>query len=295
MFDIPAEGNYYNNFILASFFPFWSIIFTAFLSIRHYIRAAIYCGLMICVQMFLFSNGLITVEGVFFIQYVINFSRYLSIDLTLFFNNLSNSQLLNLIMQFIGIFFIFEFILLILSIFISLFNQRSKEIQMLASTKNLYIRQEETYNSWKILFEFFNIFLWPFNPYIWSGIVRKIRYGKEGKKESLIFNYGRLNYDKSILSLKKFRANWGLFVLKISIYIIVGIFTLIYYIGYILFAIAVLEILRFVRSIKKTRIKIAYLQKYADGSVFMKGKFDIIIIYGIPERLAENIIVKQAV
>jgi len=295
MFDVPAEGNYYNNFILTSFFPFWSIIFTAFLTIRQYIRAIIYCSFMIILEIYLFSRGLITVEGVFFIQYVIIFSKYLSIDLSSFFNSLSTPQLLDLILKFIGIFFIFEFILLIIIIFISLINQRSKKIQFLASSKSLYIRQEETYNSWKVLFDFFNIILWPFNPYIWAGMIKKIRYRKEGKKESLFYNYGRLTYDKAIKSLRKYKVNWGIFVLKIAIYIVIGIFTLKYYIGYILFAGAIVEILRFIRTLKKMRIKIKFLQKFADGSVFMKGKFDILIIHGVPKEVAANITVKHIV
>lgn len=292
MFDVPAEGNYYNNFILASFFPFWSITFTAFLSIRHYIRAIIYCSFMIFLEFYLLSSGLITVEGVFFIQYVIIISQYLSMDLSSFFNSLSTSQFLDLILKFVGIFFIFEFILLVISIFISLINQRSRKIQILASSKNFYFRHEETYNSWKMLFDLFSIILWPFNPYVWEALIKKIRYKKEGKKESLIYNYGRLSYDKSIKTLRKYKANWVIFILKIIVYIIIGIFTLKYYIGYLLFAATIVETLRFVRAVKKIRVKIRYLQKYAEGSVFMKGKFDILIIYGVPKDIATNVSMK---
>jgi len=101
-----------------------------------------------------------------------------------------------------------------------------------------------------------------------------------------------LSYDKSIKVLRIYKANWALFVLKIIVYIIIGIFTLKYYIGYLLFAAVIVEILRFVRLIKKVRVKIRYLQKFADGSIFMKGKFDILIIYGVPKDIAVNIVMK---
>ncbi|MFX1501741.1 MAG: hypothetical protein ACFFDH_12320 [Promethearchaeota archaeon] len=293
IYDIPAEGNYLNNFVLGSFFPFWSILFMAFLSIRHYIRAIIYCSFMIILELYMFSIELITVEGVFFIKYIIIFSKYLSIDLLPFFNSLSTSQLLNLILSYIGILFIIEFILLIINILISLFHQKGKKIQLISSTKYLYIRQDETYNSWKMLFDLFNIILWPFNPYNWESLVKKIRYGREGRKESLFYNYGRLSYDKALKSIKKYKPNWILFILKINIFVIIGIFTMKYYIGYIIFAGAIIETLRFARSLKKMRIKIGYRQKFADGSIFMKESSDILIIYGIPRDIAESINLKQ--
>jgi len=288
LFDVPAKGYYFNNFVFGLFFPFWSIIFTAFLSIRHYIRAIIYFSFMIFLELYLYSKNLITVEGVFFIQYIIIFSTYLSIDLRLFFSSLSPLQLFEHILTYIGILFIFEFILLIITFFISLFNQKSRKVQLLASSYNLYIRQEETYNSWNLLFDLFNIALWPFNPYNWKEFIKKVRYAKEGKKESLFYNYGRLSYNKTIKTLRKYEANWRIFILKIAIYIIIGIFTLKYYIGYILFAGVIIEILRFVRSFKKIKIKIKYQQNFAEGSFFMKENFDILIIYGIPRIIAEK-------
>jgi len=101
-----------------------------------------------------------------------------------------------------------------------------------------------------------------------------------------------LSYDKSIKTLRKYKANWVIFILKIIVYIIIGIFTLKYYIGYLLFAATIVETLRFVRAVKKVRVKIRYLQKYAEGSVFMKGKFDILIIYGVPKDIATNVSMK---
>ncbi len=286
LFDIPAEGNYFNNFVLGLFFPIWSILITSFLSIRHYIRGFGFLVLILIVQTTLRENGIITVEGYFFLSIILKITNIFYPEFSNFLNDLTTEQLLDLNLNIFGIIMQIQFFLLLIKLIIDYLKKKRSAMEILISNRYLYLRQIETFNSWNMLFDLINIGIWPFNPINWKDFIQKLRYKRKSIQEGWFHSYGRLSYLKAIKKIKRSIHPRDITYIGAILLLILGIITSRYLFGYVFIIIAFIKIWTIIKIKKGPKIKLLYRRSKAEGSAFMLGYSDILILFDISENVA---------
>ncbi|MGV9173367.1 MAG: hypothetical protein ACOC44_04775 [Promethearchaeia archaeon] len=294
LFDIPAEGNYYNYFVRGLFFPMYTILLTSILSFRHFIRSVTFTVIVITLNLMLWDMGLITTEGIFLISIFVDFLSLFFIDLVPIFNQMSSTQLLDLFVFIISIVIQVQFLLLVINLSIRYLKGKGSRMEIFTSNQFLYVRQEEKFNTWMIFFDLLSLAIWPYNPANWRSMLHKVRFKIQSMREGIELNYGRLSYTKTIKKIKKIpRTRWK-FGLRIGILIFLGIFTINLFLFYIFIGIIIIETWRFIRNKDKIKIKVKYKPQKGEGSLFLLANEDELYFYDVPRDIAALIPSVQA-
>ena len=292
VYDVPSGSEYYNNFFLGLFFPTWALLFTGFISIRHYLRAFIWIYGVITIQILLRAQGLITVEGFFLFSIIIQIMSMFLFNVSSEINQLSTPEITGILYSIIGLILIIEFLFLLLNLGIKKLRGKISEIDILLSNKHIYVRKRRNYNDWRILFIFLGLMFFPYNPSSYNDIYQKMIYKKESIVESWYYDYGKISYDKTIFKLKKYKKNKFVIMSEIVcllvFIILIGITTIQYLFGIIIIILGMRELWKLKKKVDVTNIKIRYFRHRAKGSYFKLNTADILILYQLPSELVNS-------
>ncbi|MFO8017625.1 MAG: hypothetical protein R6U96_03260 [Promethearchaeia archaeon] len=291
IFDLPAPGDYYNNFMTGLFFPMYVILLTSFLSIRHFLRASILTILVISINFILRDMGIITVEGIFLLAVLVDVLNWFFIDLAPFLNQMTSEQLLTLLVFIINIVIQVQFFLLMLNLSFRYLKGKGSKMEIFSSNQFLYLRKKEKFNTWMISFDFLTLAVWPYNPNNWRNIWNKLKFKIHSMREGIELNYGRLSYANSIKKIKKIRRTKWKFILKIILIILFApiiwaMFSIPYSFGYVLLILVLVETWRFMHGTDKIKIKIKFKSKKTQGSFFMLSNENVLTLYNVPMDVA---------
>jgi hypothetical protein len=271
---------YLDNTMIALFFPLWALFFESFKSFWHYIRAMVILALCFYVEYTLRVNGRITADGIFFISIIIEIVSWFFYDLTPYFNNLTNDQL-QLFLVILGL------ILLVLFFIFLLINATYKnlgghaKIQILVSTKHLYVRRRRSFNNYSILYSFILIFLWPFNPASYRDLFLQLRYKFKSIGESHIWDYGRISFNNCVEYISKSPRRSVGYYIGILLLLTLGFTSLQpYYLGIIFILIALRQIWLGIYNL--FNIKIHFRWRKTEGSFFALSFDNQLYLYEVP-------------
>ncbi len=289
LYDIPAPGNYLNFFLTGCFFPVYAVLLTSFISFRHFLRSLIYIFIIMFATLTFWELNLITIEGTFIFSHIVSFINFIFIDLSPFFNLMTRHELYSLYVFILGIVIQIIFFLLLLSMLIRYIRKRGEKIEIFSSNNYLYIRDEDTKNPWMLLFDVLSVIMWPFNPNKYRSLYNKIKFKILSVKEGMDYIYGRLSYLKSIKRLKTFRYRPRKPIIELICLSILTIFTISYLFGYIFLGIIFIEIYRYYKNRDKYTLKVKYIRKRAQGSIFLNGNANLLYVYRLDEKTADSI------
>jgi hypothetical protein len=280
-------GPTYNSTIGAFFFPLWFILIAAYKSGGHFLRAVIFFFVTINIQTLLYSSGFITAEGIFLLNYVIPISKYFFFNLSPYFNSQSGPFLLDFVSQIMGIYFLVMFLILVAYYLYRQFKGK-KTIEILTSTKYLYLRRHQQFNTYDILFNIIFAWLWPFNLETYKILWEEFKYIRLKTKESLFWEYGRLSFDSAIKQIKKYRQSPMKFIIYGVIFLIVGGILLPNYVAIPIIAWAFRYFALASRQ-TKTDIKIIYHRRAAEGSAFILTTENVLQLHDVDDEIVGTI------
>jgi hypothetical protein len=285
IFIISQERNVYNETISALFFPMWAVIFVAFKSPAHYLRANVILGEMISIQMLLYSLGFITAEGVFIVSIIISVSKYFFLDLSSYFNAMSVTEMTDFLLTMTGLAMIILFAIMAVYYFYHKI-YHPENIEILISSKYMYYRRKREFNDYSILYNIMMTILWPFNLEYYRLIAQQLKYKKLSLNESWGWDYGRMSFQNGVRKLKKTRESKFRHFFKIILLFFIGYLLIGNIVGYI-FILLGLRFLVFTKhKLSSLEIRIDYYLDKSQGSLFILSKNNILKLHDVPLEVA---------
>ena len=220
---LVSEQNalYLDSTCEAFFFPVWLLIFSAYRSPRHWLRALIFLILTMVLQFELYYFGLISLEGLFILSFVIPISRWFFFDLGILFQEKPIRSVITFLIQIESI---IMGVLLAVMLFYRVYSKlkRYNRFEIQISTKYLYFREKRTFNNYDIIGNILMALVWPFNVQTYVEVMQQIRYKSKSLKESWAWDYGRLDLFECVKNITRKREDRKKTYLKIMILLIIG-------------------------------------------------------------------------
>ncbi len=279
--DNNVGGPLYNETVNAFFFPIWIIILFAYKNPATYLRALIYVWVSIAIQNYLWDIGYIDSGGYIISSFIIGFVKIVGIDLTPLYNNMPLEEFRFWMYLILSIIMIVEFIIMLILSAIQAV-RKGDFLEYKISNKAIYVRQKKTFNTYDLLSNFLFIIMFPFNLFTYVTIFNQIRYKRQSMKESWTYDYGKLDFQSSILKLKR-RKN-------IEYEKIFGIIVLFFFGFALMFDILGIPIL-FLASYKlyqllhlKNTVSVNFLKNKAKGALFILSTETRLKLFDVPEK-----------
>jgi hypothetical protein len=271
----------------AFFFPLWFVLLSAYKSPAHYLRAYISLFASLVVQLLILQRGLITVDAIFLLNFVIPISKWFFFDLSPIFSVLSPSEVIEFVTNIMLVYMNIMFGIMIIYMIFQQFRAK-KQLELLVSTKHVYVRRKRTYNQYDLVLDILYAWIWPFNLSTYREIWQEFRYGIRSRQESLTLEYGRLSFQNSIRKITKRPHQKWRFALQSGLLLIIGSLTIQYQIGIPLLIWGFRQ-LWFIFKHKGVDIRIDFYWRYAEGSAFMLSSENIFHLYEVDSETADLI------
>lgn len=287
-----GQGNL-NNSVQAFFFPVFPYILIAYRSLEKYIKAVIAAVITLLVSWALLQNNLIDWRGILFLRYfppilrilpfIDNFVPQLAHFETFLLSLNTNVEKIQFTLILIGVFFVVEFIILILH---ALFREPAT-LEWVISKKYMFVREKSKKSYWedvKLIFSL--IFSW-FNIKQYVDIRNRIRYNRQSSLEGRIYDFGRFSSQEIKHIFVQENTRQGLFAIAI-LFFIVGSITLKIGIGIPFFLLGVIFAIRSFTSPHTFRIKIIIDRNKVDGSWILSHTYDTLIMDNVRAEIAQS-------
>ena len=279
--DDPNRGDHIIN---ALFLPLWPMLFIAFKSIGDFLRALLYSFFALFTISQLYLQGEISVEGIVFLRFLLFLDKILNFGLIADLSNATPDQVLGVVsVLFINI-VVFEFIFLIIhSIYVKY--KGKTFVEMVLSTKNIYLRTITKITKFDLVKQVFFIILSPFNITSYSKIYKRIKHSLRRNVEGIKYDYAKIPVE-SIKKLGKQSESKKKNVLLGLIYIVVGLITMQIGIGILFLVLGFRKLL--MKVAKEVDISILFNRELVEGSFLMLSNDSIIDLFQMQPEIANN-------